>query len=202
MFSIQSDTSESKRYLIIGLGNPGTKHRGNRHNVGFMAIDRLAAQFEITLKKVQSKAIIGLGQIDDIPVILAKPQTYMNLSGISVNALARYYKIPQDRLLVVYDEIDLPLGTIRLREKGGAGGHNGMRSIIDYFDQDFSRIRVGVGRPPGQMDPSNYVLRNFHQSERVIVDEVLDKSIKAIELFMSAGMATAMNRYNGPVVEC
>jgi PTH1 family peptidyl-tRNA hydrolase len=126
----------------------------------------------------------------------------MNLSGTSVSALARYYKIPQDRLLVVYDEIDLPLGTIRLREKGGAAGHNGMRSIIDYFDQDFSRIRVGVGRPPGQMDPSDYVLRNFHQSERVIVDEVLDKSIEAIELFISEGMATAMNRFNGPVVEC
>ena len=199
---MQSETSDSKRYLIVGLGNPGIKHRENRHNVGFMAIDRLSEQFEITLKKVQSKAIIGLGQIDNNPVILAKPQTYMNLSGISVDALARYYKIDQERLLVVYDEIDLPLGTIRLREKGGTGGHNGMKSIIDYLGQDFSRIRIGVGRPPGQMDPSDYVLRNFHKSERVIVDEILDRSIDAIELFMVAGITIAMNQFNGPVVEC
>jgi PTH1 family peptidyl-tRNA hydrolase len=167
-----------------------------------MAIDRLAAKFEISLRKVQSKAIIGLGQIDDNPVILAKPQTYMNLSGDSVSALARYYKIDQEHLLVVYDEIDLPLGTIRLRERGGTGGHNGMKSIIDYLGRDFSRIRIGVGRPPGQMDPSDYVLQNFHKSEKVIVEELLIRLIDAIELFLSAGMAIAMNRFNGPVVEC
>lgn len=199
---MQFETSDSKRFLIVGLGNPGIKHRENRHNVGFMAADRLAAKFEISLRKVQSKAIIGLGQIDDISVILAKPQTYMNLSGISVSALVRYYKIHQERLLVVYDEIDLPLGTIRLREKGGTGGHNGMKSIVDYLGQDFSRIRMGVGRPPGEMDPSDYVLRNFHKSERVIVEELLDRSIDAIELYLSAGIAIAMNRFNGPVVEC
>jgi PTH1 family peptidyl-tRNA hydrolase len=199
---MQSETSDSPRYLIVGLGNPGTKHRKNRHNVGFMAIDRLAAKFEISLRKVQSKAIIGLGQIDDNPVILAKPQTYMNLSGDSVSALARYYKIDQEHLLVVYDEIDLPLGTIRLRERGGTGGHNGMKSIIDYLGRDFSRIRIGVGRPPGQMDPSDYVLQNFHKSEKVIVEELLVRLIGAIELFLSAGMAIAMNRFNGPVVEC
>jgi len=187
------------RHLIVGLGNPGRRHAFNRHNVGFMAVDRLAARDGIELKRVQSKAIVGVGRLAGLPVILAKPQTFMNLSGDSVGALAAYYRIPLVRMLVIYDELDIPFGTIRLREKGSAGGHNGMRSIIQHMGGEFPRLRLGIGRPPGRMDPAAFVLQDFGRDELSLVSEMLNVAVEAVESFVRDGINLTMSRYNGPV---
>ena len=191
--------SGEERTLIVGLGNPGRAHAFNRHNVGFMAVDKLALRAGIELRRVQSKAIIGSGRLADRPVILAKPQTFMNLSGEAVGALAGYYRIPPAAILVVYDELDIPFGVIRLREKGGAGGHNGMRSLIQHLGNDFPRLRLGIGRPPGRMDPAAFVLQDFGRDELPLVSEMLTMAVEAIELFVRDGIQLAMSRYNGPV---
>ena len=191
--------SGEERTLIVGLGNPGRAHAFNRHNVGFMAVDKLALRAGIELRRVQSKAIIGSGRLADRPVILAKPQTFMNLSGEAVGALAGYYRIPPAAILVVYDELDIPFGVIRLREKGGAGGHNGMRSLIQHLGNDFPRLRLGIGRPPGRMDPAAFVLQDFGRDELPLVSEMLTTAVEAIELFVRDGIQLAMSRYNGPV---
>lgn len=188
-----------ERYLIIGLGNPGRGYAFNRHNVGFMAVDKLALRAGIDLRRVQSKAIVGNGRLADRPVILAKPQTFMNLSGEAVGALANYYRVPPAAILVIYDELDIPFGVIRLREKGGAGGHNGMRSLIQHLGNDFPRLRLGIGRPPGRMDPAAFVLQDFGRDELPLVSEMLTTAVEAIELFVSDGIQLAMSRYNGPV---
>ncbi len=193
--SIQSQDA-AQRFLIVGLGNPGRKYRANRHNIGFLAIDKLAATFQISLGKVQNKAIIGNGRIGNTPSILAKPQTYMNDSGASVGPLARYYKIPIENILVVYDELDIPLGSLRLRKKGGAGGHNGMRSLIQHLGQDFPRLRLGISRPPGRMPPAAYVLQDFGKDEEPIVNEILETAVAAIESFIKDGIDNAMNKFN------
>jgi PTH1 family peptidyl-tRNA hydrolase len=188
-----------ERYLIIGLGNPGRAYAFNRHNVGFMAVDKLALRAGIDLRRVQSKAIVGNGRLADRPVILAKPQTFMNLSGEAVGALANYYRVPPAAILVIYDELDIPFGVIRLREKGGAGGHNGMRSLIQHLGNDFPRLRLGIGRPPGRMDPAAFVLQDFGRDELPLVSEMLTTAVEAIELFVRDGIQLAMSRYNGPV---
>ncbi len=188
------------RTLIIGLGNPGRQYRGNRHNIGFMAVDRLAAANGIQSSKVQNQAIVGDGRIAAKPVILAKPQTYMNLSGDAVGSLLRYYKIPQANLLVIYDELDLPFGAIRLRESGGAGGHNGMRSIIAHLGQDFPRLRLGIGRPPGKMPPHAYVLQDFGMDDVPVLNELLDTAVRAAETFVAEGIQLAMTKFNGAVI--
>ena len=188
-----------ERYLIVGLGNPGRGHAFNRHNLGFMAVDRLAARHAIDLTRVQSKAIVGSGRIAERPVILAKPQTFMNLSGEAVGRLAGYYRVPPGNLLVIYDELDIPFGTIRLREKGSAGGHNGMRSIIQRFGSEFPRLRLGIGRPPGRMDAAAYVLQDFGRDELTLADELLSLAVEAIESFVRHGVELTMSRFNGPV---
>lgn len=187
------------RFLIVGLGNPGRAHLYNRHNVGFMVADRLAARAGIELKRVQNKAIVGNGRVADRPVILAKPQTFMNLSGEAVGPLVNYYKIPLGNVLVVYDELDIPFGEIRLREKGGAGGHNGMRSIIQHLGNDFARMRLGIGRPPGRMDPAAFVLQDFGRDELPLASEMLSIAVEAVESFVRYGIDLTMSRYNGPV---
>ena len=189
----------SDRFLIIGLGNPGRKYRGNRHNIGFMVVDRLAADNGIQSSKMQNKAIVGDGRVAGQRVILAKPQTYMNNSGDAVGPLANFYKIPPENIFVVYDEMDIPLGTIRLREKGGAGGHNGMKSIIQHIGQDFPRMRLGVGRPPGRMEPPAYLLQDFSNDQLPIVSDMIDEAIRAIETYLQEGIQMAMSRHNGSV---
>ncbi|MCB8919959.1 MAG: aminoacyl-tRNA hydrolase [Ardenticatenaceae bacterium] len=184
------------RFLIVGLGNPGRNYRENRHNLGFMVVDKLAEKYAISLNSVKSKAIVGNGRILDRPVILAKPQTYMNLSGDSVGPVAAFYKIPPENVLVIYDELDLPFGTIRLREQGGAGGHNGMKSIINHLGQGFPRVRLGIGRPPGRMDPAAWVLRDFGDEERPLLNEILAEAIQAIETYLAEGIQLAMSRHN------
>ena len=194
------DSAErGKRFLIVGLGNPGRNHAFNRHNVGFMAIDRLALAQGIDLRRVQSKAIVGNGRLAERAVILAKPQTFMNLSGEAVGALASFYRIPPRAVLVVYDELDIPFGAIRLREKGGAGGHNGMRSIIQHLGNDFPRLRLGIGRPPGRMDAAAYVLQDFGRDELPLVSEMLATAGQAIASFVRDGIDLTMSRFNGPV---
>ena len=188
-----------ERYLIVGLGNPGRAYAFNRHNVGFMAVDKLALRAGIDLRRVQNKAIVGSGRLADRPVILAKPQTFMNLSGEAVGALANYYRVPPAALLVIYDELDIPFGVIRLREKGGAGGHNGMRSIIQHMGNDFPRLRLGVGRPPGRMDAAAFVLQDFGRDELPLVSEMLTTAGDAVESFVRQGIDLTMSRFNGPV---
>lgn len=185
-----------EKFLIAGLGNPGRKYRGHRHNIGFMVADRLASRYGISSNNVQHKAIVGDGRINNVPVILAKPQTYMNNSGDAVGPLANFYKIPSQRVLVVYDELDLPFGTLRFRERGGAGGHNGMRSIINHIGEAFPRLRLGIGRPPGRMPVPAYVLRDFNKDELPLLDEVLDEAISGIETFLNEGVQIAMSRHN------
>lgn len=197
--AVESDVDEtmSDAFLVVGLGNPGRKHRGNRHNIGFMAVDRLAAAHGLTTGKVQQQAITGNGRIVGQSVIVAKPQTYMNNSGDAVGPLARYYKVPPQRVLIVYDELDLPFGAIRLREKGGAGGHNGMKSVINHLGENFPRLRLGIGRPPGRMPVPAYVLQDFHERDLPLLDEVLDEAVRAIETFLRDGVQLAMSRHNG-----
>jgi PTH1 family peptidyl-tRNA hydrolase len=189
-----------QRFLVVGLGNPGREHAGNRHNIGFMVLDRLAADHAISLGRVQNRSLVGTGKIAGRDLVLAKPQTYMNLSGEAVGALARYYKIPPPNILAVYDELDLPFGTLRLREKGGAGGHNGMRSLIRHLGEEFPRLRLGIGRPPGRMPPAAYVLQDFGREDAPIVEEMITTAVAAVETFLREGINLAMSRHNGPLV--
>lgn len=183
--------------LIVGLGNPGREYQGNRHNIGFQIADRLADSRGLKFDKMQQRSIVALGRLGERRVIVAKPQTYMNDSGRSVGALLNFYKVPLDRFLVIYDELDLPFGTIRLRADGGAGGHNGMRSIIGQLGTNqYARLRFGIGRPPGRMDPAAFVLQNFNRDEALELPGMLDRAVEAIETFIADGIITAMNKYN------
>ena len=184
-------------YLVAGLGNPGPRYATNRHNVGFRCLELLAARHELAFDKRQKRAVITSGAIRTRRIILAKPQTFMNESGRAVVPLARFYKVQPERLMVVYDDLDLPLGTIRLRPEGGSGGHKGMRSIIEQIGtQAFPRLRIGIGRPPGRMDPAAYVLQDFSTEEESLLEETLEHAVVAIEAWLSEGVEVAMNRYN------
>ena len=185
-----------EKYLIVGLGNPGKKYSGNRHNIGFMAIDRYASRWGVSLDRVEQQATVAKTTVDGKPVILAKPKTFMNSSGDSVGPLANYYKIPAANVMVVYDEIDIAFGVMRIRPKGGAAGHNGMRSIIQHLGNEFPRIRLGVGRPDGKMPVHAYVLQDFHKDEKEIVDIMLSESAEAVETWLRDGIDLAMSHHN------
>jgi PTH1 family peptidyl-tRNA hydrolase len=186
-------------FLIAGLGNPGRDYRRNRHNVGFMVIDQLSEYFKIPLGKVQSQAITGSGLAMDQKVLLVKPQTYMNLSGNAVNSL-RKYEI--DHIMIIHDDNHIPLGTLRIRAQGGAGGQKGMSSIIERLGtNNFPRTRVGIGRPPGQMPTADYVLENFFTEENEILSLVFDRVISAMGVFIQAGIEPSMTRFNGALVK-
>lgn len=185
-------------FLIVGLGNPGRSYQDNRHNIGFKVVDRLAQRLGTNFGRVESKALVTKVDYQGNRLILAKPQTYMNLSGIAVSPLLRYYQIPRERLLVVYDDVDLPLGSLRLRGGGGAGGQKGMMSIIERLgNEDFPRLRVGIDRPPGRMDAAAYVLQDFSKSENEALDLIFDRAVEAILVFVTQGLSAAMNQYNG-----
>ena len=193
-----SDISEP--FLITGLGNPGPQYRRTRHNVGFMLVDRLAAQLGVKFSRLESKALVTKGEHAGRRIVLAKPQTFMNLSGQSVGALARFYKIPLSNLLIAYDEVDLPLGVLRLRAEGSSAGQKGMASIIDRLgSQEFPRLRIGIGRPPGRMDAADYVLQDFSPGEIELIETALDRAVEAVLVFVTDGLDAAMNRYNGSV---
>lgn len=187
-------------YLIIGLGNPGREYRDTRHNVGFMLIDMLIVRLNARGMKVQSKAIVTTATHQDHRLILAKPQTYMNLSGQSAQGLLNFYKIPMENMLVAHDDLDIPFGTIRIRPKGGPGGQGGMASTIQQLGtKDFPRLRIGIGRPPGRMDPSAYVLQNFNRDEMKLLPEIIERAADAALTFVVDGLNTAMNKYNGSI---
>jgi len=197
-FEANHEKDKALPCLIAGLGNPGREYRKNRHNIGFMAIDALAESLGVRMMRVQSKAIIGTGTYMEQKIVLAKPQTFMNLSGEAVSALVRFYKVPFERLLVVHDDIDLPAGTLRLRPGGGTGGQKGIASIIQKTGtQNFPRLRLGVGRPPGQMDAAAYVLQDFSGAEEILVKLMLDRAVKAMQCYMEQGLEQAMNQFNG-----
>jgi PTH1 family peptidyl-tRNA hydrolase len=185
--------------LLVGLGNPGREYRLNRHNAGFLLLDRLVERHRLLgFTKRQGKALITTGQIADTPVVLAKPQTYMNLSGEAVSGLVRFYQIPLPRLLVILDDIDLPFGTLRLRAEGGSAGQGGLRSIIQQLGTEvFPRLRLGIGRPPGVKAAANYVLKDFRGEDLEVLDVILTTAAEAVECFLRDGLVAAMNRYNG-----
>jgi PTH1 family peptidyl-tRNA hydrolase len=187
-------------YLIVGLGNPGREYRNTRHNIGFLAIDALAKSLNVTLGKVQSKALVGQGKIGSNKVILVKPQTYMNLSGQAVSGLLNFYKISAEHLIVIHDDIDLPFGTIRIRPGGGSAGQRGVKSIIEKVGtQEFARMRLGVGRPPGQMEAAAYVLQPFTKEDEEFLVNFLGKAAEAANEFVNNGLNAAMNKYNGTI---
>lgn len=185
-------------YLIAGLGNPGVQYRQTRHNAGFMVLDRLAARLSVTFSRLESKALVTKADYQGSRIVLVKPHTFMNLSGQPVGSLSRYYKVPREKLLVAYDEVDLPLGTLRIRPGGGSAGHKGISSIIERLgSQDFPRLRVGVSRPPGRMEAADYVLQEFAASEKELLNVALDTAVDAILVFVSEGLEAAMNKFNG-----
>lgn len=185
-------------YLLIGLGNPGREYRDNRHNVGFMFIDRLIVRLNARGLKVQSKAIVTTATYQDRKLILAKPQTYMNLSGQSAQGLLNFYKIPKENMLIAHDDLDIPFGTIRIRPSGGPGGQKGMASTIEQLGtKEFPRLRIGIGRPPGRMDPAAYVLQDFSREEMKVLSEIVDRAADAALTFVVEGLNKAMNKYNG-----
>lgn len=187
-------------FLLIGLGNPGREYRDTRHNVGFMFIDRLIVRLNARGLKVQSKAVVTSAMYEDRKLILAKPQTYMNLSGQSAQGLLNFYKIPMENMLIAHDDLDIPFGTIRIRPKGGPGGQGGMASTINQLGtKDFPRLRIGIGRPPGRMDPAAFVLQDFTREEMKVLSEIIDRAADAALTFVLEGLNKAMNRYNGSI---
>ena len=187
-------------YLIIGLGNPGREYKDTRHNIGFMLIDQVAVRLNARGMKLQAKAIVTSALYEERKIILAKPQTYMNLSGQSVQGLLHFYKIPIENLLVAHDDLDIPFGTIRIRPGGGPGGQRGMASTIDHLGtKEFPRLRLGIGRPPGRMDPKDYVLQMFSKDDMKLLPEVLDRAADAAMEFVMKGLNSAMNKFNGEV---
>ena len=184
-------------YIIAGLGNPGEKYDNTRHNAGFLTIDALASKYNIDVREKAHKALIGKGVIEGQKVILAKPQTYMNVSGESIRALVDYYKIAQEELIIIFDDISLEPGQLRIRKKGSAGGHNGIKSIIAHLGtQEFTRIKVGVGEKPPKMDLADYVLGHFSTEDRAKVEEAIGHAMDATVLMMQGEVDKAMNDYN------
>jgi PTH1 family peptidyl-tRNA hydrolase len=197
LFKAHSMT-ENPPYLIVGLGNPGREYTQTRHNIGFMLVDRLTVRLNARGMKVQSKAIVITAQHAGQKLILAKPQTFMNLSGQSVQGLVRFYKLPLEHVLIAHDDIDLPFCTLRMRPGGGAGGQKGIKSTIDQLGtNEFARLRLGIDRPPGRMDPGAYVLQDFSQKELLAVSETLDRAADAALTWVMEGLNAAMNKFNG-----
>jgi peptidyl-tRNA hydrolase, PTH1 family len=192
------DAASTERWLIAGLGNPGSGYEGNRHNCGFMVADVLAGRMGAPFKRDRSRARVATGRLAGYPVTLAKPQTFMNLSGRPVAALRTFYKIPVERIVVIHDELDIPFGTIRLKQGGGDNGHNGLRSVTAALgSRDYLRVRVGIGRPPGRMDPADFVLHDFSAAERKTLPDVLERCADAVEALLQRGLAAAQNEFHG-----
>ena len=184
-------------YLIAGLGNPSKTYEGTRHNVGFSMIDAIADAFQIDVTTKKHKAIVGRGVIEGMKVILAKPQTYMNLSGESIREIADFYKIDPENMIIIYDDISLDVGRLRIRKKGSAGGHNGIKNIIAHLGTDvFPRIKVGVGEKPQGWDLADYVLSKYSKEEQQALREASDNVIGAVKLMVMDNIDAAMNQYN------
>ncbi len=183
--------------LIVGLGNPGRRYRGTRHNIGWEVLEALARAYGVAIATEDGWALVGRGAIGGRRVMLARPETYVNVSGTAVAHLRRRHRVPMEHLMVVADDLDLPVGAVRVREKGSHGGHNGLRSIIEALGTTaFARVRVGVGRPPTDQDPAEYVLGRPAADERVLLDEAVARAARGVELWVAEGASSAMNYCN------
>ena len=188
---------EQRLYLVAGLGNPGPKYDHTRHNAGFMVIDALADRYGVSVQRTKFNVIYGRGTIEGVDVLLAKPQAYMNRSGPPIRQLADYFRIQREAVVVVHDDIDLAFERLKIKEKGGDGGHKGIRSLIQAFGGgEFARLRVGVGRSQTRSDVVDHVLGSFSREEQTALDEMLHRSMEAIETILSKGTLEGMNRYN------
>ena len=186
------------KYLIVGLGNPGIKYRNTRHNIGFMVLEQLADELNASFKKHDPSSQVAKTHFKDYPLLLAMPQTYMNLSGLAVQNISSYYKIDLSKMLVIVDDVNLPLGKLRLRSKGSAGGHNGLKSIIKHVHtQDFARLRLGISPIHNNKDLANFVLSAFAKSEKEAINQMIILAIDAIKSFLLEGIDVAMNKFNG-----
>lgn len=187
-----------KIFLVVGLGNPGIKYINTKHNVGFEVIDYLTDKFNFSEPKYKFQGELYEGKIDDYKVIFLKPLTYMNLSGDSLKEVVNWYKVEIEDIIVIYDDIDIDMGKIRIKPKGSAGSHNGMKSIMyKLATEDFKRVRIGIGRPPQNWDLANYVLSKFTKQERKVMDEIIVDSGDAVIEIIKSGINNSMNRYNG-----
>jgi peptidyl-tRNA hydrolase, PTH1 family len=183
--------------IIVGLGNPGIQYRFTRHNLGFLVLDELADVHEISVSKRKSESLIGRGSIESIPVILVKPQTFMNLSGAAVAGLIGFFKLTPENLIVIHDDLDLPFNSIRIKVGGGDGGHKGLQSIVDHLNTpDFIRLRLGIGKPTDKASVESYVLKVLSPEEMQVMPEILQKTCKALKAILSSGPVVAMNQFN------
>ena len=184
-------------WLIVGLGNPGKEYETSRHNTGFLTLDTLSGVNGINVKELKFRGLCGRGEISGVSVLLLKPQTFMNLSGDSVVQAASYYKIPMEKVIVIYDDISLPVGKIRIRAKGSAGGHNGIKNIIERSGTDvFPRIKIGVGAPKGSGELVGWVLGSFSPDERKELEGAIDRACSAVSEIMKSGCEKAAGKYN------
>ena len=196
----EPDKKEDDRvmYIIAGLGNPTREYEKTRHNVGFEVIDVLADMLGTTVEEKKFKGCYGRGIIGGEKVLLLKPQTFMNLSGESIRAASDFYKVDPEHIIIIYDDISLDVGQLRIRKKGSAGGHNGIKNIIAHLGtQEFPRIKVGVGDKPKKMDLADYVLSRFSKEDRAAMEDAFKEAAKAVEVMITEGMDTAMNQFNG-----
>jgi len=190
-------TEDKKIFLIAGLGNPGKQYAETRHNIGFMVVDQLAKHLGVEFRRMQSKAMVTNATYQNHRVILAKPRTFMNNSGQAVSALARFYKVPQENILVIYDDADLDFEVLRMRPEGSSSGQKGMASIIQSIGTDqIPRLRIGIGRPPGRMETPAYVLLPFSADEKTILPFILERAVEAVLEFIDSDIHTAMNKFN------
>ncbi|MCF6094699.1 aminoacyl-tRNA hydrolase [Microaerobacter geothermalis] len=184
--------------LIAGLGNPGSEYEKTRHNIGFRVVDYISQQVGIPLSKNKFKGVYGMGLVETEKLILLKPMTYMNLSGDSIKEAIHFFDVPIEQLLVIYDDLDLPVGKIRLREKGSSGGHNGLKSIISHLHSDeFKRIRIGIGKPMPGIDVADYVLSPFQKDEREQIEKAIQRAGEAAMDWIHKPFVQVMNGYNG-----
>ena len=191
------DAVSTDAWLVVGLGNPGPDYAGHRHNAGFMVLDVLAGRAGGRFKSHRARAEVLEGRLAGVRVVLAKPRTYMNESGGPVAGLRDFYKVPVERLIVVHDELDIPYGTVRMKRGGGDNGHNGLRSITRSLgDKEYLRVRFGVGRPPGRMDPATFVLRDFSAAERKELDFSVVYAADAVEALLADGLESAQNAFH------
>jgi PTH1 family peptidyl-tRNA hydrolase len=186
-----------ERFLIVGLGNPGPRYAGTRHNAGFMVADELAGRLGGSFKAHKGRTDLVEGRLAGQSVVLAKPKCFMNESGGPIAAISRFFKVPVDRVVVVHDELDLPFGSLRVKRGGGEGGHNGLKSTSSALgSRDYARVRFGIGRPPGRQDPADYVLREFAAAERRELGFLLDRAADATEAIIGKGLEAAQNEFN------
>lgn len=185
------------RQLVVGLGNPGPRYAGTRHNAGFLVVDLLAERIGGRFKAHKGRSDVVEGRLAGAPVVLVKPKSYMNESGGPIVSISRFYKVPIERITIVHDDLDLPFGALRLKRGGGDGGHNGLRSATSALgSKDYARVRFGIGRPPGRQDPAEYVLRDFSAVERKELGYLVDRAADAVEALLARGLEAAQNEYH------